>query len=204
MSYSLGDTRGWDRWYAQPTEVYVWRADVGNANIQTPEDARLFLRAVAKAQKLSLDARAITVLQAADDPTRSRIDVVLTADSFIPYAVPSTAKVVAERARVDGPLTARFPNVQFLGQSFLQLVAPPDAIDFWKAHPVIWDDQTGPLQAFAELKGIYKGRIDDGPNRIGSLTEVKYWSKLYCTELWQIGKTVGRGNCKSLTIKTPF
>jgi hypothetical protein len=131
------------------------------AAITTIADAQTVLRAVAKAQSLSLDARAIVIGQA--DPAGATLDVVFTADSVIPYAVPDTATVVANRAASDSALSQRFPGVAFVDPQFLQLTAPPDAIDFWKAHDIVYDDKVGPTSSFANQEGVYLGKADDGP-----------------------------------------
>jgi len=44
------------------------------------------------------------------------------------------------------------------------MTGPPASQDFWLSHQTVWDDETGPLDAFAKMAGIYKpGHADDGP-----------------------------------------
>lgn len=162
LSRGFGETGPWDLFYASPDEVYVWRAPIEGAVIETPDDAQLVLRAIAKAQINKLDAKAIAfVLRGQAD--QQAIDVLFTADSTIPYTIPQSAKRLAEAAEADPALRQRFPGIAFPDAQWLELTGPPDAIDFWRAHEIVWDDSVGPTDAFAKLKGIYKGQADDGP-----------------------------------------
>jgi len=158
---AFGDTGGWARWYADPSEIYLWRAKVRGAALDDPRDAQLLLRAVARGQQLRLDVRGLVVGWGKDNV--ANVDVVMSADTLIPYVVPTTAEVVAERAAADEALRQRFPGLAFSEPQFLELTGPADAVDFWRSHQIIWDDKTGPLDAFARLEGIYRGAADDGP-----------------------------------------
>lgn len=166
---ALGDTVDWGQWYAEPREVYVWRAPISGARIESPEDAQAVLRAVARASELKLDVRGIVWgTYRASGHAEEGVDVVMTADTTIPYAVPQTASELGRAALADAGLRRRFPELQFYSPRFggprlLQLTAPADAVDFWLAHPIVYDDKIGPMDAFAKLEGIYKGEADDGP-----------------------------------------
>lgn len=155
----FGDTTDWKQFYAMPAEVYVWRALLLNADLEDPGDAQLVLRAVAKAAAdLRLDVRGIVVKPGGG------VDVILTADTVIPYVLPPTdAADVRVGVMADPQVRTRFPQVDVQGERFLQLTGPPASVDFWRAHTTVWDDQVGPLDAFARLEGIYRGAMaDDG------------------------------------------
>lgn len=158
---AMGDTADWDLFYASPSEVYVWRAPIEGAGVSGPEDAQLVLRAIARAQINKLDVRGV-VFGYYEDGSQG-LDVVFTADTILPYAIPQSAARLAEAALSDPALRARFPSLSFPGPRWLELTGPPDAIDFWRAHAIVWDDQVGPTDAFAQLEGIYRGEADDGP-----------------------------------------
>lgn len=166
---ALGDTVDWGQWYAEPREVYVWRSPVAGARIESPGDARAILRAVARASDLKLDVRGIVWGKyRASGHEEEGVDVVMTADTTIPYAVPQTAGELGRAAAADPALRRRFPELvfhsaRFGGPRLLQLTAPADAVDFWLAHPIVYDDKIGPMDAFAKMAGIYKGEADDGP-----------------------------------------
>ncbi len=162
MNYALGDTAVWQRWYASPAEVYLWRADVQGAQIRNPEDARLILRAVAKSHGLGMDVRGIAVGWRQDG--KPQVDVVLTADSLIssPHMLGMAPQDVARAAEADATLRQRYPGLQFSSPHLLQLTGPADAVDFWRQHDIVWDDKGGPMSPFAKLEGIYRGSADDG------------------------------------------
>ena len=115
-----------------------------------------------------LDVRGIAV-QAEDDT--ATVDVVLSTNrarvyppGFYDDAADIALKVAAEPA-----LRERFPSLAVQGAELLQLTGPPDAVDFWRAHSVLWSTvlgQTGaggPTTDFAEGRGIFLGVADDGP-----------------------------------------
>lgn len=167
MRRALGDTTSWDQWYAKPGEVYVWRTPYTGADFETPEDGMALLRALARASTLKLDVRGIVFGTYRSDGQKG-VDLVMTADSTIPYAVPQSARRLAEVAIADPALRRRFPQLAFGsashgGPKFVALTGPPDAIDFWVQHPIVWDDRAGPMEAFAKLRGVYGGEADDGP-----------------------------------------
>jgi hypothetical protein len=155
----FGDAIDWHQWWAAPTEVYVWRAYLQNAVVEEPADAQLLLRAVARAAAdLSMDVRGIVIND------KGGADVVMTSDTHIPYILPPTATDVKIGALADSQLRARYPQVDLVGERFLQLTGPPASVDFWRAHATVWDDKVGPLDAFAKLEGIYRGHVaDEGP-----------------------------------------
>lgn len=164
MSYSIGDTKEWKQWAVDPSDVYVWRSAITGATISSPDDASRMLRAVAKsAIDLELDVRAILMSTVGAE---SFVDVVFTADSFSPLVLADSASDVAEGAMKDSDLRSRFPSISLAPSQFLQLTGPPDALDFWKSHAIVWDDKVGPLQAFAKGDGVYIGTSDDGPRAI--------------------------------------
>lgn len=157
----------WGQWYAQPGKIYVWRAPYSGAEFDGPEDGMLLARAVARASKLKLDIRGV-VLGTYTSDGQPGVDVVMTADSVIPYAVQQSAGSLGRAALADPSLYRRFPDLAFGSAAhgapkFVQLTGPPDAIDFWLQHPVIWDDTSGPMEAFVKLRGVYRGEADDGP-----------------------------------------
>lgn len=165
-SQAVGDTTGWDQFYASPDEVYVWRAPIGGARIDNVDDAQLLVRAIGRASTLKLDIRGVVFGDYADG--EPGVDVVMTADTTIPYAVPQSASLLGERAMADPSLRQRFPHLSFGTAQhgrprFLELTGPPDAVDFWLQHPIVWDDQVGPVEAFVKQRGIYGGEADDGP-----------------------------------------
>jgi hypothetical protein len=152
---SFGATTAWARWFASPKKVYVWRTGIRGAKIETPTDAHWLLRAVAKGQILRLDTRGI-VLGRAPDGTQT-VDVVMTADTTIPYFVPQSAVRVAEAAAGDGPLRQRFPALVFESPQFLTLTGPAPAVDFWRQLSIAWDDTVGPTEVFADEAAAYRG-----------------------------------------------
>lgn len=164
---AFGDTTDWGQWYASPGEVYLWRAMATGADFQEPADANRLLRSVAlAAADLSLDVRGIVV-----SPTGA-VTVVFTADTTTPYVDPTTAVEVANHVLADSAVRDRFPELSLQSARWMQLTGPPASVDFWKAHAIVWDDDVGPLDAFAKQQGIYRGpNADAGPQLAPWATE---------------------------------
>lgn len=162
MAYrALGEVADWPRLYASASEVYLWRAVMSGAKLGSAADALSVLRAAAKAQDYDLDVKALVVSDpAAPEPS---IDLVMTSDSSRPYVIKQKPDDLAAKVALDPELRQRFPAVAFRDSQLLILSGPPDAVDFWRQHETIWDDQVGPMQPWAEQRGAYLGVADDGP-----------------------------------------
>lgn len=163
----FGDTAPWSRWLASPEEVYVWRAQIAGAKLTQPADALMMLRAVAAAQDLSLDAKAVAVGPGSSfdivTGPGGRIDIIMAADSTIPYVSTTDAEELAAALLADPTVRTRYPQLSVSAPAWLQLTGPPAAVDFWRSRPTLWDDKVGPLDAFAKQQGVYRGTADDGP-----------------------------------------
>lgn len=159
---AMGDTERWHQLYAVPSDVYLWRARLSGVKVDEPADAQALSRAVARAiADMGLDVRGIVV---DPKPEGTDVDVVLTSDSRRPYWLGTSAYDVGGKLREDDVVSQRYPQLGVINATFLSLTAPPASKDFWLSHPIIWDDATGPLDAFAKQQGIYRpGRADDGP-----------------------------------------
>jgi hypothetical protein len=163
----LGDTSAWWRAYATNTEVYVWRAKLQADHPSTPEDALTILAAVMKTHGAGLDARGVCVY--ATEGGGYGIDVVQTVRNFAirTQLTGWSAEDVALGVMSDGPVRAAMPKIQIADPEWLQLTGPPQAVDFWRAHEILWDYALGgggggPTQAFADVRGVYKSPSDDG------------------------------------------
>ena len=162
---SLGDTRDWGVWYSVPDEVYLWRAHFTGATLA---DALAVVRAVGLGSDLNLDVRGIAVRP---DGEAAEVDVVLSTGRHRAYppGVYDNAADIALKVAGDAALRQRFPALKIDAAQLLQLVGPPAAVDFWRAHSILWSralgqtGQGGPTSEFAEGRGIYLGAADDGP-----------------------------------------
>lgn len=164
MLTSLSDTTDWARVYASAQEVYVWRAEMSGCQLGRADDALLLLRAVAKAQKLDLDAKAVLI--ASPEAASSMVDVVLTADSTRPIVIRDSPTAIADAAAADPSLRARCPGLKLTRAQLLQLTAPPSAVDFWRQHDIVYDDTVGPTGAWVAQRGAYKGTADQGSTAV--------------------------------------
>lgn len=164
---SLGDTGDWYRLYASADEVYLWRARLERAPMSDPSDALAVLAAFGKASDLDLSVQAICVVRDGDG---AMVDVVLTSPVRQIYtALNDGATSLAQKLVASSALRERFPGLVITDPKLLQLTGPPDAVDFWRSHPTVWDPtlgqtgQGGPTSAFAKLEGVYEGVADEGP-----------------------------------------
>lgn len=168
---AIGDTSGWWRTYASPSDVYVWRVGVTGLVASAPDDALAVLRAASRSPNLLLDARGICLSVNAEGS--GRVDVVFTIREYAMntnvLALWPNAAEVAAIVLADDATRARSPKLALSEPEWLQLTAPPASVDFWKAAPVLWDRmlgpnwQGGPTQAFANRDGVYIGVSDEGP-----------------------------------------
>lgn len=172
MSYA--GIEPWGRYFAETDEVYLWRTELSGARIRSLEDMQAIAGAVGRYQSLGLDLRGIAVLPLGDE--RYQLDAALTAKQHMSYLPGmATADDIAQKVQV--ALAGRFPGL-FVGSARFEEINddPPlhHALDFWRYQPVIWDipgglvlpflDEGKPTQAYAEFRGLYRGRAEDGLN----------------------------------------
>jgi hypothetical protein len=165
----LGDTSAWWRLYALDSDVYLWRAKIKSDPPKAPEDALVILAAAMRGANAGLDARGVCVY--ATEGGNYAVDVVMTVRSFAVRTEITgwSAESIAAAVVADGGVRAAMPNLKVDSAEWLQLTGPPQAIDFWRAHEVLWDYALGPsggapTQAFADVRGVYKSPADEGPN----------------------------------------
>jgi len=195
MSYSalaaLGTVDPWQYMSAHlwsTADVYVLRLAVKHAPLTDPTDALLFVRAAGQGQNLRMDVRGVAVLtQPASKEDEATVDIVMSISDTgltmfgwqIPgFSVPFVADDAASMARQvakDEALRARFPGFEITSSVFGQLTAPPQALDHWRAQPLLWDHsftgakmRGGPTDTFATpaTYSIVRGKADDGAQAV--------------------------------------
>jgi len=165
----LGDTSDWWRLIAKTSEVYLWRAKLTGDAPREPQDALAILAAVMRAADAGLDARGVCVY--ATEGGGYTIDVVMTIRSFnIRSTITGwSAEDIAQAVVSDGGVRAAMPGIKVEEPEWLELTGPPQSLDFWLAHAIVWDyalgpSGGGPTQAFADVHGVYTSPSDEGPN----------------------------------------
>jgi hypothetical protein len=166
----LGETSGWWQTYATASGVYLWRTQVQGCKLQSPDDALAIVAAVGRTPHNLLDVRGIA-LRVSDDGV-GQIDVVQTARLFATntnvLSLWPNAHDVAVAVAADPSVAGRFPALVMTASEWLELVGPPDSVDFWRSAAVLWDrslgagDVGGPTQSYANRDGVYIGQADDG------------------------------------------
>lgn len=169
---SLGDTAPWGesvwdvRVAASPRDVYLWRAKLSGVSLARPEQALLIVQAIGRKID-TFDVRGITVNE---DGGGLLVDVVYTAPDYVvpklwkfPPGWDSTSDI-SGFVTSDADVRASFPSLQVVTASLLQLTGPPASVDFWLSRSILWDSGVGPMQAFVDSQGVYRGVADDGPN----------------------------------------
>lgn len=167
---SFGETIPWgeDTWdlrtYVTPKEVYVWRAFFQNTEFEDPAHIVPLVRAIGS-QIADFDVRGVTI-------DNSKVDVVMTVRDYLPFPVLKwppgwdTASDLEGFVLSDSEFRSIFPFSSIKKSNLLQLTGPPQAMDFWLAHEILWDNNIGPKDGLARLRGIYRGNADDGNNLI--------------------------------------
>ena len=169
---ALGETSSWWQLTAGSSEVFVWRCQFTGANIATVDDALAIVHGAAQAPTNPLDVRGIAVKPSGGGFS---VDIVWTIRMWMTnpdrtgllYHWP-TAKDVATAIAADPGVRGRFPQLAMSGYEWLELEGPADALDFWRAHSILWDRALGdgkigaPTQAFADRDGAYVGAADEG------------------------------------------
>lgn len=172
----LGEIDVWERMWAHTLnsdEVYVLRLQCANLPLKDGADLLLFARAAGQSQNLSLDVRSVGAWQSGADPGDWTIDVVMTAAGFAGnWPVFTTdADDMKKSVASDEELKLAFPKFEIRKATFGRLTAPKDAIDTWRAQPILWDHSLegrkkrgGPTQTFATPVALttFRGKADDG------------------------------------------
>jgi hypothetical protein len=176
----LGDVDPWEYVWAHALTtdaVYVLRLRVTGVALRDPTDALLFARAAGQGQNLALDVRGVAVSQprgAASD--EYVVDIIFTTSALrVAVLWADGAADMARKIAADPDLRARYPGVSIAGPVFGALAAPAEAIDHWRAQPVLWDHAIsgprqlgGPTDSFAQPAdyNVVKGKADDGSRAV--------------------------------------
>lgn len=167
----IGETSDWWGLSASTDEVFVFRAQLLGVKLRSPFDVLLFVRIVGERFNafFPMDVRGVAVSDVTDNGCS--IDIIVTSPkSGVSLTVPSDASF-AQAIMGDPDVRKIFPSIQVVNPLTLELTSPKDAIDHWRAQPVLWDhalsgsnNRGGPTDAFASPAeySIVKGRADDG------------------------------------------
>jgi len=172
-----------DAWTVMPAhtfdsdEVYVLRAVYTGVALTRGEDLLLFARAGGQGQNHDLDVRAVGAWQPPGAPADTwGVDIVFTYAGPKAIAIPfvgDNASSMAKNVVADEDLRAAFPSIALTAEEpvFGRLSAPADAIDTWRAQPLLWDHNLsgkkgrgGPTATFAKPTdlSLFHGRADEG------------------------------------------
>lgn len=155
-------------------EVYVLRVALANVRMREPADALAFVRAIGQDQNLHLDVRGVAVWKADGMGEReSMLDLVLTSAIYFspPMIGSDNGEAMAKNLEADPDLQRLFPGLTVRAPIFGELTAPAEAIDHWRAQPILWDhalpgprDRGGPTDTFAAPAeySVVLGQADDG------------------------------------------
>ncbi len=176
MSYALhgrpfGETSSWWGLVSTTDEVYLFRALLKGLPITTPIDALLFVRVVGERFNafFPMDVRGVALGKVTGNDYV--IDVVMTSPQS--GVAPLTPSAVSVQAAIlaDSDINRIYPALQVVDPEILELTGPKDAVDHWRAQPVLWDHSLegarghgGPTDTFATPAdySIVKGKADDG------------------------------------------
>lgn len=175
MSYALqfGDTQSWDHIFSASLEdsvflldsVYLWRATLSTPiDTSRPDDLWLVWRAATGDVVSQYGAAGIGAAVSLDG---KGVDVVFAfTNSDTPTLAPfHTTGDIAKAVVNDSSVRQRYPNIGVSSSDTLQLIGPPQSIEFWKSRAFTWDTgDSGPNALGAKKAQMYIGTADDGPN----------------------------------------
>jgi hypothetical protein len=177
MLTAFGTTDTWKRCTAGPSEVFLFRTVAKGITLKSPRDALLFARAVGIYNDFLMNVRAIVVNPIG--PDEYGIEVVMMALNV--YIAPNFCVIVqsasdlAKKIVTDPAILARFPGVRLDNNHLVQITGPGPALDFWRAHWVLWDKALGDkpvfgtptgagTKAYEDANGVYLGMAELAPN----------------------------------------
>lgn len=181
MSYaglsSFAGVGPWGRNAAETDEVYLWRAQLLDANVRNIQDVQAIAGAIGGGQNLGLDLRGIALASAGSGNTYN-VDAAFTTKVPRIFAGDPTLDTAADIAtKVHAALAERFPGLQIADPHFDEInddSPKHPALDFWRFHPVIYEAQflgsVVPTSAFARFEGLYRGNAEQGAS-------LKKWPK---------------------------
>jgi LPXTG-motif cell wall-anchored protein len=176
VNYALADFDAWKVMGGHALDdhtIYVLRMTATGLPLRTANDLKLFARAAGQAQNMNLDVRAVGAKERPEVGAWD-LDIVFGVVGdlrLVPPFISTDADAMAKGIAADSQIQANFPQFKVLTSSFGTLVGPADAIDTWRAQPVLWDHalpgpsgRGGPTATFATPVDLsfFKGQSDDG------------------------------------------